>query len=78
LASNTISIADQTPGGTTTLTSADGASVLTLGASGNVIDGFTINGNDGTGANAAIGISASGTANATIRNMTISSVTATD
>lgn len=78
LASNTISIADQTPGGTTTLTSADGASVLTLGASGNVIDGFTINGNDGTGANAAIGISGSGTANATIRNMTISSVTATD
>ncbi|TGV64510.1 hypothetical protein EN801_046135, partial [Mesorhizobium sp. M00.F.Ca.ET.158.01.1.1] len=44
LASNTISIADQTPGGTTTLTSADGSSVITLSASGNIIDGFTING----------------------------------
>ncbi|WP_367157317.1 beta strand repeat-containing protein, partial [Mesorhizobium sp.] len=70
LASNTISIADQTPGGTTTLTSADGSSVITLSASGNIIDGFTINGDDGAGVNAAIGISGA-TANATISNMTI-------
>ncbi|WP_210235242.1 hypothetical protein, partial [Mesorhizobium sp. M2D.F.Ca.ET.206.01.1.1] len=70
LASNTISIADQTPGGTTTLTSADGSSVITLSASGNIIDGSTINGDDGAGVNAAIGISGA-TANATISNMTI-------
>lgn len=77
LASNTISIADQTPGGTTTLTSADGSSVITLSASGNIIDGFTINGDDGAGVNAAIGISGA-TANATISNMTIRNVTAAD
>ncbi|MFW8741148.1 beta strand repeat-containing protein [Mesorhizobium japonicum] len=77
LGSNTLSIADQTPGGTTALTTADGASAITLGASGNIIDGFTIDGNDGAGANAAIGISG-GTANATIRNMTIRNVTAAD
>lgn len=78
LASSTLSIADQTPGGTTTLTTTDGSTVITLGASGNIIDGFTINGNDGTGVNAAIGISGSGTANATIRNMTIQNFTAAD
>lgn len=80
LASNTLSIADQTPGGTTTLTTADGATAITLGASGNIIDGFTIDGDDdgiGAGPNAAIGIGGS-TANATIRNMSIRNVTAAD
>lgn len=76
LASNNISIVDQTPNGAATLTSADGSSIITLGSSGNIIDGFTINGDDGAGANAAIGISGSGTANATISNMTIRNVTA--
>ncbi|TPI63031.1 hypothetical protein FJ420_13170 [Mesorhizobium sp. B3-1-3] len=78
LASSNISIVDQTPNGAATLTSADGSSIITLGSDGNIIDGFTINGNDGTGANAAIGISGSGTANATISNMTIRNVTAAD
>ncbi|AGB43369.1 hypothetical protein Mesau_00885 [Mesorhizobium australicum WSM2073] len=77
LASNNVSIADQTSGGAATLTSSDGSSIITLGSGGNIIDGFTINGSDGTGANAAIGISGA-TANATIRNMTIKNVTATD
>ncbi|WP_181174476.1 hypothetical protein [Mesorhizobium sp. B2-3-10] len=77
LASNNVSIVDQTSGGAATLTSADGSSIITLGSGGNIIDGFTINGSDGTGANAAIGISGA-TANATIRNMTIKNVTATD
>ncbi|WP_181763378.1 right-handed parallel beta-helix repeat-containing protein [Mesorhizobium sp. B2-4-15] len=78
LASNSLSIADQTSGGAATLTSADGSSVITLGSSGNIIDGFTINGDDGTGVNAAIGISGNGTANATISNMTIRNVTGAD
>lgn len=78
LASNSLSIADQTPGGTTTLTTTDGNNVITLGASGNIIDGFIIDGNDGTGLNAAIGISGSVTANATISNMTIRNFTAAD
>ncbi|WP_246677702.1 hypothetical protein [Mesorhizobium sp. B2-4-18] len=77
LASNNVSIADQTSGGAATLTSSDGSSIVTLGSGGNIIDGFTIDGSDGSGANAAIGISGA-TANATIRNMRIRNVTATD
>ncbi|MBZ9975682.1 hypothetical protein [Mesorhizobium sp. BR-1-1-10] len=77
LASNNVSIADQTSGGAATLTSSDGSSIITLGSGGNIIDGFTINGSDGTGANAAIGISGA-TSGATISNMTIRNVTATD
>ncbi|MBZ9679588.1 hypothetical protein LB531_02830 [Mesorhizobium sp. CO1-1-2] len=77
LASNNVSIADQTSGGAATLTSSDGSSIVTLGSGGNIIDGFTINGSDGTGANAAIGISGA-TSGATISNMTIRNVTATD
>ncbi len=44
LSSSTINIADPTAGGAATLTSAAGASVITLGASGNRISGFILNG----------------------------------
>ncbi|WP_181171498.1 hypothetical protein [Mesorhizobium sp. B2-5-9] len=78
LASNNISIIDQTPNGAATLTTNDGSTAITLGANGNIIDGFTIDGDDGLGvANAAIGISGA-TSGATISNMTIRNVTATD
>ncbi|WP_210242267.1 hypothetical protein [Mesorhizobium sp. B2-3-12] len=77
LASNNVSIADQTGGGAATLTSTDGSSIIKLGLTGNnIIDGFIIDGDDGAGLNAGIGISGSGTANATISNMTIRNVTA--
>jgi hypothetical protein len=75
LASSNISIIDQTPDGVATLTTTDGSTAIALGSSGNIIDGFTLNGNDAIGANAAIGISGA-TSNATIRNMTIQAFTA--
>ncbi|MBZ9909857.1 hypothetical protein LB557_28045 [Mesorhizobium sp. BR115XR7A] len=78
LASSSISIIDQTPNGVATLTTTDGSTAITLATSGNIIDGFTIDGDDGLGlAYAAIGISGA-TSGATISNLTIRNVTATD
>ncbi len=77
LASNTISIA-AVGSGAATLTSSAGSNVITLGASGNIIDGFIL---DGSPAGAARGIKdngggASGTAvtNMTIRNFLIAGI----
>lgn len=70
LASNSISIIDQTPNGAATLTTSAGNNVITLGASGNIIDGFIL---DGSPAGAARGIKDNGGgANTVISNMTIS------
>lgn len=69
LASNTISIA--TVGtGAATLTSSVGSNVITLGTSGNIIDGFIL---DGSPAGAARGIkdNTSGASGTSITNMTI-------
>lgn len=70
LASNNISIADQTPDGAATLTTSAGNNVITLGASGNIIDGFILNGSP---AGAARGIKDNGTgaSGTTISHMTI-------
>lgn len=70
LASNNISIADQTPDGAATLTTSAGNNVITLGASGNIIDGFIL---DGSPAGAARGIkdNGGGASGTTISHMTI-------
>ncbi|WP_348625872.1 inverse autotransporter beta domain-containing protein [Mesorhizobium sp. L2C066B000] len=70
LASNSISIIDQTPNGAATLTTSAGNNVITLGASGNIIDGFIL---DGSPAGAARGVkdNGAGAANTVISNMTI-------
>lgn len=69
LASNTINIADPTGNGAATLTSAAGANVITLGASGNRISGFIL---DGAPAGALRGIVDAAGATGTIVNfMTI-------
>ncbi|ATY32157.1 S-layer family protein [Sphingomonas psychrotolerans] len=69
LSSNTINIADPTGNGAATLTSAAGANVITLGASGNRISGFIL---DGDPAGALRGIVDNGGATGTIVNfMTI-------
>ncbi|CAN7235238.1 inverse autotransporter beta domain-containing protein [Mesorhizobium sp. LjRoot246] len=72
LANNNISIVDATPNGAATLTTNAGSNAITLGASGNFIDGFIL---DGSPAGAARGIKdnsfgASGTiiSHMTIRN----------
>ncbi|WP_245279032.1 hypothetical protein [Mesorhizobium loti] len=75
LASSNLSIIDQTPNGAATLTTNDGSTAITLGSSGNIIDGFIIDGDDSVGANAAIGISGA-TSGTTISNMTIRNFTA--
>lgn len=71
LASNTISIA-AVGSGAATLTSSAGSNVITLGASGNIIDGFILDGSPATAARGIKdnGFGASGTmiSNMTIRN----------
>ncbi|MBE1205073.1 inverse autotransporter beta domain-containing protein [Aminobacter carboxidus] len=70
LASNSISIA-AVGTGAATLTSSAGSNIITLGASGNVIDGFIL---DGSPANVARGIKDNGTDGASgtsVTNMTI-------
>jgi len=69
LASNTISIA-AIGSGAATLTSSAGSNVITLGASGNIIDGFIL---DGSPAGAARGIkdNGGGASGTMISNMTI-------
>ncbi|WP_246591377.1 inverse autotransporter beta domain-containing protein [Aminobacter anthyllidis] len=69
LASNTISIA-AIGSGAATLTSSVGSNVITLGASGNIIDGFIL---DGSPAGAVRGIKddGSGASGTAITNMTI-------
>ena len=69
LSSNTINIADPTGNGAATLTSAAGANVITLGASGNRISGFIL---DGAPGGALRGIIDNGGATGTVVNfMTI-------
>ncbi len=69
LSSNTINIADPTGNGAATLTSSAGANVITLGASGNRISGFIL---DGDPAGALRGIVDNGGATGTVINfMTI-------
>ncbi|MDT8758567.1 hypothetical protein MZO42_07645 [Sphingomonas psychrotolerans] len=69
LSSSTINIADPTGNGAATLTSAAGANVITLGASGNRISGFIL---DGAPAGALRGIVDNGGATGTVVNfMTI-------
>ncbi|RAZ91309.1 hypothetical protein DPM33_08370 [Mesorhizobium hawassense] len=70
LASNSISIADQTPNGAATLTTSAGNNAITLGASGNIIDGFILDGG-------ARGIkdNGSGASGTTISHMTIRNFT---
>lgn len=63
LSSNTINIADPTGNGAATLTSAAGANVITLGASGNRISGFIL---DGDPAGALRGIVDNGGATGTV------------
>jgi hypothetical protein len=64
---NSFALAD--PGsGAATLTSGSGADVITLGASGNRIDGFIL---DGSPAGAARGITGTGVSGTTIANMTV-------
>ncbi|BDA86456.1 hypothetical protein Sa4125_39980 [Aureimonas sp. SA4125] len=69
---NSFSLADPTNGGAATLTSGLGNDVITLGASGNLIDGFIL---DGSPAGAARGIISAGSAGATIANMTVRNFT---
>ncbi|MES0001145.1 hypothetical protein NKJ90_20500 [Mesorhizobium sp. M0051] len=57
LANNNISIVDATADGAATLTTSAGSNAITLGASGNFIDGFTL---DGSPAGAARGIKDNG------------------
>ncbi|MER9315117.1 hypothetical protein NKI31_06280 [Mesorhizobium sp. M0659] len=71
LASNNISIIDQTPNGAATLTTSAGNNVITLGAGGNIIDGFILNGSP-AGAARGIKDNGAGAANTVISNMTIS------
>ncbi|MES0075900.1 hypothetical protein [Mesorhizobium sp. M0058] len=71
LASNSISIIDQTPNGAATLTTSAGNNVITLGASGNIIDGFILNGSP-AGAARGVKDNGAGAANTVISNMTIS------
>ncbi|TGX54113.1 hypothetical protein E5A73_08295 [Sphingomonas gei] len=62
LSSNTINIADPTGNGAATLTSAAGANVITLGASGNRISGFILDGGPaGALRGIADGVGATGT-----------------
>nr|WP_294810837.1 hypothetical protein [uncultured Sphingomonas sp.] len=69
LSSSTINIADPTAGGAATLTSAAGANVITLGASGNRISGFIL---DGAPAGALRGVvDAAGATGTVIDFMTI-------
>ncbi|EHK54092.1 hypothetical protein MAXJ12_26878, partial [Mesorhizobium alhagi CCNWXJ12-2] len=70
LASTNIAIADPTGGGAATLTTSAGNNAITLGASGNRIDGFILDGNPAGAARGLIdnGAGATGT---TISNMTI-------
>ncbi|MES0180233.1 hypothetical protein NKJ86_16750 [Mesorhizobium sp. M0025] len=71
LASNSISIIDQTPNGAATLTTSAGNNVITLGASGNIIDGFILNGSP-AGAARGVKDNGAGAGNTVISNMTIS------
>ncbi|RWC25492.1 MAG: S-layer family protein [Mesorhizobium sp.] len=70
LASNSISIVDATPNGAATLTTNAGSNAITLGASGNFIDGFIL---DGSPAGAARGIkdNGGGASGTIISHMTI-------
>ncbi|MFC3326535.1 beta strand repeat-containing protein [Mesorhizobium cantuariense] len=70
LANNSIAIIDQTPDGAATLTTSAGSNAITLGASGNFIDGFIL---DGSPAGAARGIkdNGSGASGTIISHMTI-------
>ncbi|WP_136616191.1 MULTISPECIES: hypothetical protein [Mesorhizobium] len=70
LANNSIAIVDQTPDGAATLTTSAGNNAITLGASGNIIDGFIL---DGSPAGAARGIkdNGGGASGTIISNMTI-------
>ncbi|AZO40329.1 S-layer family protein [Mesorhizobium sp. M7D.F.Ca.US.005.01.1.1] len=70
LASNSIAIA-QVGAGAATLTTTDGNNVIATSASGNIIDGFILDGDDGAGVNAARGIAGSGGSNTTVSHMTI-------
>jgi hypothetical protein len=77
LSSSTVTLADPTPpggGGAATLTSAAGADVVTLGASGNLIDGFILDGNP-AGAARGIKDNGSGAVGTTISHMTIQNFT---
>ncbi|MEO5758384.1 MAG: hypothetical protein ABIQ51_16160 [Mesorhizobium sp.] len=81
LASSSISVTDPTGNGAATLTTNDGGDVITLGASGNIIDGFILDGNDGVNLNAAHGIKDNGSGatgtlidHMTIRNFTVAGV----
>ncbi|WP_188393765.1 S-layer family protein [Mesorhizobium sp. SARCC-RB16n] len=71
LASNSISIIDQTPNGAATLSASAGIDAIRLGASGNIIDGFILDGG-------ARGIkdNGSGASGTTISHMTIRNFTA--
>ncbi|AQR73718.1 right-handed parallel beta-helix repeat-containing protein [Sphingomonas sp. LM7] len=66
LSSNTVNIADPTGNGAATLTSAAGANVITLGASGNRISGFIL---DGAPGGALRGIVDNGGATGTLINL---------
>ncbi|WP_292189630.1 hypothetical protein [Mesorhizobium sp.] len=70
LANNSISIVDATPNGAATLTTNAGSNAITLGASGNFIDGFIL---DGSPAGAARGIkdNGGGASGTIISHMTI-------
>ncbi|RUZ20086.1 hypothetical protein [Mesorhizobium sp. M7A.F.Ca.CA.001.09.1.1] len=71
LSSNSISIIDQTPDGAATLTTGNGSNAITLGTSGNIIDGFILDGSP-TGAARGIKDNSGGTTTGTIiSNMTI-------
>jgi hypothetical protein len=63
----TINIADPTGNGAATLTSAAGASVVTLGATGNSLAGFILNGNAGS---ATYGVFSSGGTGVMLNNLT--------
>ena len=70
LSGNTVTLADPTAGGAATLTSAAAANVVTLGASGNLIDGFILDGNP-AGAARGVKDNGGGAAFTTISHMTI-------
>ncbi|TPJ79051.1 right-handed parallel beta-helix repeat-containing protein [Mesorhizobium sp. B2-6-2] len=74
LASNNISIIDQTPNGAATLTTSAGNNTITLGASGNIIDGFILDGGGRGIKDNGAGASGTTISHMTIRNFTIAGI----
>ncbi|UIJ71469.1 right-handed parallel beta-helix repeat-containing protein [Aurantimonas sp. HBX-1] len=70
--SSSFTLGDPTGNGAATLTSAAGADVVTLGAGGNRVDGFIL---DGSPDGASRGITSTGSSDTTISNMTVRNFT---